>query len=116
MDFDILAQCTKYQNGFTETSQTVKVGLITALQSIFERFFCMIHNYKLMDFVQDFWTVAKAMSTEEKKMLLQFITGSDRVPVGGLAKLEIIIARNGDSKERFVLMCLVMFFFYFLFL
>ncbi|KAL4002772.1 HECT-domain (ubiquitin-transferase) family protein [Acanthocheilonema viteae] len=72
LDFDILAQCTKYQNGFTETSQTVK----------------------------DFWTVAKAMSTEEKKMLLQFITGSDRVPVGGLAKLEVIIARNGDNKER----------------
>ncbi|EFO20031.1 hypothetical protein LOAG_08458 [Loa loa] len=72
LDFDILAHCTKYQNGFTETSQTVK----------------------------DFWTVAKAMSTEEKKMLLQFITGSDRVPVGGLAKLEVIIARNGDNKER----------------
>uniref|UniRef100_A0A915Q1Q2 HECT-type E3 ubiquitin transferase n=1 Tax=Setaria digitata TaxID=48799 RepID=A0A915Q1Q2_9BILA len=72
LDFDILAQCTKYQNGFTESSQTVK----------------------------DFWTVAKAMSTEEKKMLLQFITGSDRVPVGGLAKLEVIIARNGDNKER----------------
>ncbi|MCP9258111.1 Ubiquitin protein ligase E3A [Dirofilaria immitis] len=72
LDFDILAQCTKYQNGFTETSQTVK----------------------------DFWTVAKAMNTEEKKMLLQFITGSDRVPVGGLAKLEVIIARNGDNKER----------------
>ncbi|EJW81873.1 UBE3A protein, partial [Wuchereria bancrofti] len=72
LDFDILAQCTKYQNGFTETSQTIK----------------------------DFWTVAKAMSTEEKKMLLQFITGSDRVPVGGLAKLEVIIARNGDNKER----------------
>lgn len=40
------------------------------------------------------------MSVEEKKMLLQFITGSDRVPVGGLAKLEIIIARNGDNRER----------------
>lgn len=40
------------------------------------------------------------MSTEEKKMLLQFITGSDRVPVGGLLKLELIIARNGDDKLR----------------
>lgn len=52
--------------------------------------------------VQDFWTVAKAMSVEEKKMLLQFITGSDRVPVGGLLKLEVIIARNGDDKLRYV--------------
>ncbi|VDM37456.1 unnamed protein product [Toxocara canis] len=50
--------------------------------------------------VLDFWTVAKAMTTEEKKMLLQFITGSDRAPVGGLAKLEIVIARNGDDKKR----------------
>uniref|UniRef100_F1KTF0 HECT-type E3 ubiquitin transferase n=1 Tax=Ascaris suum TaxID=6253 RepID=F1KTF0_ASCSU len=72
LNFDILAQSTRYQNGFTETSQTIK----------------------------DFWTVAKAMTNDEKKMLLQFITGSDRAPVGGLAKLEIVIARNGDDKMR----------------
>lgn len=47
------------------------------------------------------------MSTEEKKMLLQFITGSDRVPVGGLAKLEVIIARNGDNKERCLLLMFI---------
>lgn len=40
------------------------------------------------------------MTNDEKKMLLQFITGSDRAPVGGLAKLEIVIARNGDDKMR----------------
>lgn len=49
------------------------------------------------------------MSTQEKKMLLQFITGSDRVPVGGLAKLEVIIARNGDNKERYTHICVGIF-------
>ncbi|VDN02113.1 unnamed protein product [Thelazia callipaeda] len=72
LDFDVLAHYTKYQHGFSESSQTIK----------------------------DFWTVAKAMCTEEKKMLLQFVTGSDRVPVGGLEKLDFVIARNGDDKER----------------
>uniref|UniRef100_A0A0N5AZI7 HECT-type E3 ubiquitin transferase n=1 Tax=Syphacia muris TaxID=451379 RepID=A0A0N5AZI7_9BILA len=72
LDFDLLSQSVKYQNGYSEKSKTI----------------------------EDFWFVAKNMSTEEKKMLLQFITGSDRVPVGGLLKLELIIARNGDDKLR----------------
>ncbi len=37
---------------------------------------------------------------EKKKLLLQFTTGSDRVPIGGLAKLKLIIARNGPDSDR----------------
>ncbi|XP_046684571.1 ubiquitin-protein ligase E3A-like [Homalodisca vitripennis] len=29
-----------------------------------------------------------------------FATGSDRVPVGGLSKLKLIIARNGPDSDR----------------
>ena len=36
----------------------------------------------------------------QKRQLLAFTTGSDRVPVGGLAKLKLIIARNGPDADR----------------
>ena len=41
------------------------------------------------------------MSQEEVKQLLNFTTGSDRVPVGGLAKLKLIIAKNGEDSDRY---------------
>ena len=31
-----------------------------------------------------------------------FITGSDRVPIGGLAKLKLVIARQGPDSNRYV--------------
>ena len=41
------------------------------------------------------------MDLEDKRRLLQFTTGSDRIPVGGLAKLKLTIAKNGSDSERF---------------
>ena len=31
---------------------------------------------------------------------MQFTTGSDRVPIGGLGKLKLVIARNGSDSDR----------------
>jgi len=43
------------------------------------------------------WAVVEAMSDEERRRLLQFVTGSDRVPVGGL---RLVVARaGGDSAQ-----------------
>ena len=42
------------------------------------------------------------MDLEDKRRLLQFTTGSDRIPVGGLAKLKLIIAKNGPDSDRSV--------------
>ena len=42
------------------------------------------------------------MDLEDKRKLLQFTTGSDRIPVGGLAKLKLIIAKNGPDSDRLV--------------
>jgi ubiquitin-protein ligase E3 A len=39
-------------------------------------------------------------SDEEKKKLLFFATGSDRVPIGGLSKLQFVIAKNGGDSDR----------------
>uniref|UniRef100_A0A182PJE2 HECT domain-containing protein n=1 Tax=Anopheles epiroticus TaxID=199890 RepID=A0A182PJE2_9DIPT len=58
-DFDELEQSTEYEGGFTAESQTIK----------------------------DFWSIVHGLSMEVKRKLLQFTTGSDRVPVGGLSRL-----------------------------
>uniref|UniRef100_A0A182JNV3 Ubiquitin-protein ligase E3A n=1 Tax=Anopheles christyi TaxID=43041 RepID=A0A182JNV3_9DIPT len=71
-DFDELEQSTEYEGGFTAESQTIK----------------------------DFWSIVHGLSMEVKRKLLQFTTGSDRVPVGGLSRLKLVIARNGPDSDR----------------
>jgi ubiquitin-protein ligase E3 A len=50
--------------------------------------------------IRNFWDIVHKMSLESKRKLLQFVTGSDRVPVGGLSKLTFIITRNGPDSDR----------------
>ncbi|KAJ1343407.1 hypothetical protein BSLG_001997 [Batrachochytrium salamandrivorans] len=50
--------------------------------------------------IRAFWHVVHEFTEEQKKLLLFFATGSDRVPVGGLSKLQFIIARNGTDSDR----------------
>lgn len=47
-----------------------------------------------------FWEVVGEFVESQKKILLFFATGSDRVPIGGLAKLGFIIAKNGGDSDR----------------
>ena len=53
-----------------------------------------------MSFDRYFWEIVHEFTDEQKKLLLQFATGSDRVPIGGLSKLKLIIARNGPDSDR----------------
>lgn len=53
---------------------------------------------------RDFWDVLHKFDEEKKRQFLQFTTGTDRVPVGGLAKLKLIVARNGPDSDRWVLL------------
>ncbi|XP_058835486.1 ubiquitin-protein ligase E3A isoform X2 [Topomyia yanbarensis] len=71
-DFNELEQSTEYEGGFTVESQTIK----------------------------DFWAIVHGLSMDSKRKLLQFTTGSDRVPVGGLSRLKLVIARNGPNCDR----------------
>ena len=41
-----------------------------------------------------------AAAAEEKRKLLQFTTGTDRAPVGGLGKLKFIVAKQGADSDR----------------
>ena len=45
-------------------------------------------------------SVVHELSVEDKRRLLQFTSGSDRVPVGGLGRLKLIIARHGADSDR----------------
>ncbi|XP_035901101.1 ubiquitin-protein ligase E3A [Anopheles stephensi] len=71
-DFNELEVSTEYQGGFESDSSTIK----------------------------DFWSIVHGLSMEMKRKLLQFTTGSDRVPVGGLSRLKLVIARNGPDSDR----------------
>jgi len=71
LDFVALEKVTRYQDGFTESSETVKW----------------------------FWEVVHTLTLEEKKSLLQFCTGCDRAPVGGLGRLPFIVSRAGPDSD-----------------
>jgi len=71
-DFNELESSTEYDGGFSRETNCVRW----------------------------FWEVVHSMDIEDKRKLLQFTTGSDRIPVGGLAKLKLIIAKNGPDSDR----------------
>ncbi|KPJ20414.1 Ubiquitin-protein ligase E3A [Papilio machaon] len=71
-DFNELEKSTEYDGGYTAESRIIK------------DFWCIVHNLCIV----------------EKRKLLQFTTGSDRVPVGGLSYLKLVIARNGPDSDR----------------
>lgn len=44
--------------------------------------------------IRYFWEIVQGFTDEQKKQFLVFTTGSDRVPVGGLGKLQVILAHK----------------------
>lgn len=50
--------------------------------------------------VRNFWEVLHEFSELEKRAFLKFMSGSDRSPIEGLAKMNFVISRNGDDEER----------------
>ncbi len=47
--------------------------------------------------VRDFWAVVRRYDQRMRRRLLEFVTASDRVPVGGLAGVQFVVQRNGDE-------------------
>lgn len=50
--------------------------------------------------IRHFWSVVHAMTEEEQRKLLQFTTGTDRIPVGGMSRMKFVIARQGPDSDR----------------
>ncbi|KFM81417.1 Ubiquitin-protein ligase E3A, partial [Stegodyphus mimosarum] len=71
-DFNALEEATEYDGGYLSDTPIIKW----------------------------FWELVHEFSLEQKRKLLQFTTGSDRVPVGGLSKLKLVIARHGPDSDR----------------
>ncbi|KAM3968245.1 ubiquitin protein ligase E3A [Aphomia sociella] len=71
-DFNELEKSTEYDGGYTAESRVIR------------QFWCIVHE----------------LPREDKRKLLEFATGSDRVPVGGLSYLKLVIARNGPDCDR----------------
>ncbi|GLE00692.1 hypothetical protein PINS_up009480 [Pythium insidiosum] len=72
LDFEALEKAARYEDGYTEESECIR----------------------------NFWSVVHEFSLEEKKKLLRFSTGSDRVPIRGLSSMLFIISRNGPDSDR----------------
>lgn len=50
--------------------------------------------------VRQFWTVVHGWSQEKVRKLLEFVTASDRLPVGGVGKLIFTVQKNGIGDGR----------------
>ncbi len=50
--------------------------------------------------VRQFWTVVHSWPQERVRKLLEFVTASDRLPVGGVAKLIFTVQKNGIGDGR----------------
>ncbi|KAL2133456.1 hypothetical protein VTI74DRAFT_2298 [Chaetomium olivicolor] len=49
--------------------------------------------------VKDFWAVVKKYDEGMKRKLLEFVTASDRVPVGGVKNVMFIVQKNGEEND-----------------
>ncbi|KAG0274903.1 putative E3 ubiquitin-protein ligase HTD2 [Linnemannia exigua] len=72
LDFNALEQITQYEGGFHAKSRIIRW----------------------------FWETVHAYEDKDKKRLLFFATGSDRVPIGGLGHLSFTISKNGPDSMR----------------
>ncbi|XP_013380090.1 ubiquitin-protein ligase E3A-like [Lingula anatina] len=72
LDFEALEKSAAYDDGYYVSHRTVRA----------------------------FWEVVHQMTHDQKRQLLHFITGSDRVPLKGLSHLPIVIQRNGGDCDR----------------
>ena len=45
-----------------------------------------------------FWKIIHSWPQERVRKLLEFVTASDRVPVGGVERLEFVVQRNGEGR------------------
>jgi len=48
--------------------------------------------------VREFWSVVKKYDDRMRRKLLEFVTASDRVPVGGVANIQFVIQKNGEEE------------------
>lgn len=48
--------------------------------------------------IKDFWSIVKRYDDRMKRKLLEFVTASDRVPVGGVKNIQFVVQKNGEEE------------------
>lgn len=48
--------------------------------------------------VKDFWSIVKRYDDSMKRKLLEFVTASDRIPVGGMQNMQFVVQKNGAEE------------------
>lgn len=48
--------------------------------------------------VKDFWSIVRKYDDRMKRKLLEFVTASDRVPVGGIKNIQFVVQKNGEEE------------------
>jgi hypothetical protein len=48
--------------------------------------------------VRHFWDIVRKYDDGMKRKLLEFVTASDRVPVGGMKNLQFVVQKNGEEE------------------
>lgn len=48
--------------------------------------------------IKDFWSIVRRFDDRMKQKLLEFVTSSDRVPVGGMKNIQFVIQKNGEEE------------------
>lgn len=72
VDFEALQSSARYMDGFDKDSPTIKF----------------------------FWEIVHNLDVDNKRKLLSFCTGSDRIPIRGLKDLVLTISKNGDDEKH----------------
>ncbi|KAF2494752.1 hypothetical protein BU16DRAFT_550590 [Lophium mytilinum] len=72
IDIAALRRATKYDEGYTASHPTVLA----------------------------FWDLVETFDLDDKRRLLEFVTASDRVPVGGAAKMQFSVVRSNAPTDK----------------
>ncbi|CAB4029070.1 ubiquitin- ligase E3A-like, partial [Paramuricea clavata] len=72
IDFTSIEESTSYDNGFSKTHPIILA----------------------------FWDIVHTMNEDDKKRLLSFVTGNDRVPLKGLSNVAFHIIKQGEDSEK----------------
>ncbi|KAG6002584.1 hypothetical protein E4U21_002967 [Claviceps maximensis] len=110
-DISIRPQFRAFERGFRACLDAKSLSLLTPaiLQSVVEgvqeidiselrrhaRYVGWASSHRT---IRDFWSIVKRFDDSMKRKLLEFVTASDRVPVGGMKNVQFVIQKNGEEE------------------
>lgn len=112
-DVSVRPQFEAFRRGFycCLTSKSLSLLSPTTLQSLVEG----VHDIDMSELrrntryvgwdashrsIKDFWSIVRKYNIEMRRKLLEFVTASDRVPVGGMRNLQFVIQKNGEEEGK----------------